>query len=56
VFNLLVQYWVLLQPDHIEVPLGFEIAIHLGISKGCIATEESEDVITSIAIDNRLQY
>jgi len=55
VFNLLVQYWVVFQSYRIQVPLCFEIAIHLGVSKGCIATEKAEDVITSITIDNRLQ-
>ena len=55
VFNLTVQNLITFQADGIEISLRFEIAIHLGISKGCIDTEESEDVITSITIDNRLQ-
>jgi len=50
-----MQYWVTLKSYRIEVPLCFKIAIHLGISKGCVTTEESEDAITSITIDNRLQ-
>ncbi len=53
--NPVVQNLITFQADGIEVPLCFEIAIHLGISKGCIATEESEDVMASITIDNRLQ-
>jgi len=44
-----------LQVDGVEVPLCFETAIYAWINKGCIITEESEDVIASITIDNQLQ-
>ncbi len=36
VFNLLMQYWVVLQSYRIEVSLSFEVAINLGISQGGI--------------------
>jgi len=51
--NLTVQNLITLQADGVEVPLCLEMAIYAWISKGCITTEESEDVIDSIAIDDR---
>ncbi len=53
--NLIVQNLITLQANRIEVPFSFEVAIYAWISKGRIATEESEDVIALITIDNRLQ-
>ena len=54
--NFIVQNLITLQADGIEVMLCFEVSVNIGISKGCIATEESGDVIGSVTIDNRLKW
>lgn len=53
--DVAVSCWIGFQSDGVEVPLCFEAAIHMGISKTRVSTEEPQDVTASISSNDGLQ-